>query len=255
MASNQVQNITDALSVATLATYLETSIENVAAGVIAPPTASGGVVHAVTQAAHGFLVGEALRLSGSAYVRAQANNAVNAEVVGIVSEVVNAGEFKITTGGRITGLAGLTAGEPYFLSATTAGLLTLTPPATIGQIRKALLLADTATSGFFVNFTGIEMQQGINDQAIGVSQTWQDVTASRAQGVTYTNTTGKPIFVSVQAANGLFAKFIRVNGVAVAGFVPTSSGNLTSTCCAIVQNGSTYSVDNFATLALWVELR
>ena len=37
------------------------------------------------------------------------------------------------------------------------------------------------------------------DQTFGVGQTWQDVTASRALGVTYTNSTGKPIQVSFYA--------------------------------------------------------
>ena len=32
---------------------------------------------------------------------------------------------------------------------------------------------------------------------LGVGQTWHDVTGSRAKGVVYTNTTGKPIQVSV----------------------------------------------------------
>ena len=32
---------------------------------------------------------------------------------------------------------------------------------------------------------------------IGVGQTWQDVTASRVAGITYTNSTGKPISVSI----------------------------------------------------------
>lgn len=36
-------------------------------------------------------------------------------------------------------------------------------------------------------------------QVIGVGQTWQDVTASRANAITYTNSTGKPIFVQVSA--------------------------------------------------------
>lgn len=36
--------------------------------------------------------------------------------------------------------------------------------------------------------------EGYSDNnSIGVNQTWQDVTASRTIGVTYTNTTGKPI--------------------------------------------------------------
>ena len=32
---------------------------------------------------------------------------------------------------------------------------------------------------------------------LGVGQTWQDLSGSRSTGVTYTNTTGKPIMVSL----------------------------------------------------------
>jgi phage-related tail fiber protein len=38
----------------------------------------------------------------------------------------------------------------------------------------------------------------LNDQAFGVGQTWNNVTASRVLGTTYTNTTEKTIFVSFQ---------------------------------------------------------
>jgi hypothetical protein len=38
----------------------------------------------------------------------------------------------------------------------------------------------------------------LTSDVIGVSQTWQDLTASRAAGTTYYNTTGKPIMVSVK---------------------------------------------------------
>lgn len=36
---------------------------------------------------------------------------------------------------------------------------------------------------------------------IGVGQTWQDVTVSRVAGTTYTNSTGKPIMIAIQAIN------------------------------------------------------
>ncbi len=33
---------------------------------------------------------------------------------------------------------------------------------------------------------------------IGVGQTWQDVTASRVAGTTYTNSTGRPIYINIK---------------------------------------------------------
>ena len=44
----------------------------------------------------------------------------------------------------------------------------------------------------------------VQNQGLGVGQTWQDMTSSRAFNTTYQNTTGKPIFIGVSAtvANG-----------------------------------------------------
>jgi len=51
---------------------------------------------------------------------------------------------------------------------------------------------------------------------LGVGQTWQDVTASRALGTTYTNNTGRPIIAeawcAASAANAWF--YISINGAA-----------------------------------------
>lgn len=39
----------------------------------------------------------------------------------------------------------------------------------------------------------------VGNQGLGVSQTWQDMTSSRAFNTTYQNTTGRPIFIGVSA--------------------------------------------------------
>src|SRR5690606_12694984 len=39
---------------------------------------------------------------------------------------------------------------------------------------------------------------------LGIGQTWQDVTASRASGVAYQNVTGKPIALSIAATSNEF---------------------------------------------------
>ena len=81
--------------------------------------------------------------------------------------------------------------------------------------------------------------------AIGVGQTWQ--TVSRTSGVTYTNTTGKPIVISVQGSAA--AVTIAIGGVGVV--VPESGNDYAS---AIVPNGQTYSASASALLK-WIELR
>jgi hypothetical protein len=69
--------------------------------------------------------------------------------------------------------------------------------------------------------------------AIGEGQTWQ--TVSRTGGVTYTNSTGKSIMVSLY---GLGTLQLFVNGLQVAVSTVNNAGN---SITGIVPNGSTYS--------------
>ena len=89
---------------------------------------------------------------------------------------------------------------------------------------------------------------------LGVGQAWQDLTSTRKRGVTYTNTTGRPILISV-ALSGRSdpSTSIYVNGVRVS--FSTSSG--TTVCHSlIIPNNHTYKVGNDGTdIVLWSELR
>ncbi len=104
-----------------------------------------------------------------------------------------------------------------------------------------------------------QVPQGMLDSAViplGVGQTWQDVKASRAYGTTYTNTTGRPIYLYIYnsiATNGTFT--ITVNGVSWGGY-HYAAGNC-GTPTFIVPAGGTYSVSTTAslTVANWMELR
>jgi hypothetical protein len=116
------------------------------------------VTRSITQASHGFAVREIVRLNGTSYTKSQGNNSANAEMVGMVSSVPDANTFTVTTEGYVTGLSGLTAGEIYFLSTTTAGAITTTDPAIAGTadtVRKAVFYADSTTSGYVQNYDGM----------------------------------------------------------------------------------------------------
>ena len=93
-----------------------------------------------------------------------------------------------------------------------------------------------------------------NEQQIGVNQTWQDVTASRSAGVTYTNTTGKPIEV-VCYLNTTWpgVRIFYVDGLEADSIYVNSSITLQMKTRAIVPNNSTYSFN--ASFTKWVELR
>lgn len=97
---------------------------------------------------------------------------------------------------------------------------------------------------------------------LGYGQTWKDVKASRTLSTIYTNSTGKPILVSI-SPNGArdhymgFDCFINNVKVAVSvGFGGESKPQL----CFIVPNGSTYKIEYSANVTknginMWTELR
>lgn len=134
----------------------------------------------ITQAAHGFVAGDVLRFNGTIYVKAQANSAANSRVVGIVSTVIDVDNFTLTLSGKVTALSGFTGGDAYFLSAGTAGLLTSTEPTGASEISKLLFIADTTTSGYFINTRGISPVASQADQE-AASSTAASVTPGRQQ--------------------------------------------------------------------------
>lgn len=99
--------------------------------------------------------------------------------------------------------------------------------------------------------------------SLGYGQTTQNVTASRAMGTTYYNTTGKPIYVSVNVsgtvANSTVYLSITVNGVLQdqCGYIAgTPAANFGVAAHAIVPPGASYVVGSTqASLASWTELR
>lgn len=89
---------------------------------------------------------------------------------------------------------------------------------------------------------------------LGVGQSWRSVLASRSLNTTYTNTTGRPIQVSISVTNGANssgdARFV-VDGVTVATEYSTSHswGMHVST---IIPAGSTYSLNSTIQSTTWV---
>jgi hypothetical protein len=90
--------------------------------------------------------------------------------------------------------------------------------------------------------------------AIGVGQTWQDVTASRAASTTYTNSTGRPIFISVRMEQDDGTLNLTVDGLMI-GRTGFTAGPVNYTLTAIVPAGSTYLVTTTGGTLFWYELR
>lgn len=95
----------------------------------------------------------------------------------------------------------------------------------------------------------------------GVGQTWQDVTASRVAGTTYTNNTNRPIQVSISApdtANQSPTISIYVDSVKIMSLNYDSGSNFGSSAFSfIVPAGSSYNVTltNGGSILIWAELR
>ncbi|WP_312680069.1 phage tail protein [Stutzerimonas nitrititolerans] len=92
----------------------------------------------------------------------------------------------------------------------------------------------------------------LSGATLGISQKWQDVTASRVANTVYTNTTGKAIFVSIFSNEFRSGINVLVNGVLVGGNNPETAIGMTTT--VIVPNGGTYKVDS-SSFTIWAEFR
>lgn len=94
---------------------------------------------------------------------------------------------------------------------------------------------------------------------LGYDQSWTDVSGSRTFGVTYTNTTGKPIQIlvsgSTSGSGGGVA--LTVNGVALPGQFAYSPSVTTISASVIVPVGATYSAGAYGSTSYagWHELR
>ena len=91
---------------------------------------------------------------------------------------------------------------------------------------------------------------------LGVGQTWQNVTGSRASGVTYTNNTGKPIqvVISVFSTSSIESNVLNVGGVTLLDGDLGTAG-MVSIQSFVVPNGVSYSFTTTSQIRSWSELR
>lgn len=93
---------------------------------------------------------------------------------------------------------------------------------------------------------------------LGVGQTWSDVSGSRAFGTTYTNSTGRPIQVSITISHAVSdsTDFLIGGSIVASGTAGAQTGEKT-TYCHIIPNGQTYRVNitlGGPTISQWWEL-
>jgi len=130
--------------------------------------------------------------------------------------------------------------------------------ATAGSLSFGLALpSGNGTSGQVLTTDGAGGSSWATAAGVGVGQTWTNVTASRAFGTTYTNSTGAPITVVIAFAfpTAGATGVLTVNGVAIqfgqvnSAYIQLASGT------AIVPAGATYVFSATTTLNQWLELR
>ena len=150
-------------------------------------------------------------------------------------------------------VAGDTSGTVTLAAPAVSGTTTLTLPTTSGTV--GIVSGDLGTPSALVG-TNITGTANSLNAGIGVNQTWQY--PSRAIGVTYTNSTGKPILVSMTYTGPAGSvQGLTINGVGVYAGAINVTG-LAGGFSLIVPNGATYvTLTNAGTLTLvtWAELR
>jgi len=131
---------------------------------------AGGSTSEITQNSHGLAVKDAIRHNGSAWVKAQAND-VATLALGIVTEAAT-NTFTVAQSGRFTlSSHGLTVGQWYYLSSSSAGGLVTTEP----DISQPIVYVESANvifvypyrpTNLLVNGTGIVVDNSVTSAKI-----------------------------------------------------------------------------------------
>ena len=102
----------------------------------------------------------------------------------------------------------------------------------------------------------------VSAKLLGIGQTWQNVKGSRSAGVTYTNSTGRPIAVSIAGIMGSRQTGVQlslaVDGVEASSFALTDSNfDIRGNVFAIVPPGANYNLtaNKIDSILTWSELR
>jgi hypothetical protein len=154
----------------------------------------------IEQVAHGFVVGDVIRLSGvNTYAKAQADSPANAEVIGIVTAVDDADNFRYITEGVVTtGVPVFAAGTVLFLSRTTAGELVDTDTTTIGEVSFPLaVISESGVKMIFHKYRPavINSISGNPVASETVAGMVEQATPAQVAAKTDVGETGAPLFV------------------------------------------------------------
>ena len=141
-----------------------------------------------------------------------------------------------------------------FTTLSTSGLATLNSLTVSGATTLVTPNLGTPSTLVGTNITGTS--NALN-AGIGVNQTWTNVLASRAANTTYTNSTGKSIFVMVSLSSvSSSISSITINGTITSQITSNNGSSQIIPVSFIVPNGQTYAVVvGVGSLNNWMELR
>lgn len=160
----------------------------------------------------------------------------------------------------ITSLTGLTTALSVAQGGTGSTSLTANN-VLLGNGTSAVQAVAPGTSGNVLKSNGTTWTSAAPDPAIGVNQTWQDVTSSRSGGTWYQNTTGKPVQVSVNTQGGDGGSAALYVGTSTSSYVTVASkfqmgANTVQQLTAIVPNNHYYYIAiSSESINVWAELR
>lgn len=131
-----------------------------------------------------------------------------------------------------------------------------------GTLRTATIEEAKELTDADVAVTPATLGAAMSAHVLGMGQTWQNMTASRFSGVSYTNTTGRSILVRVRSEYqpmiaSQFQLYVSDSLVdmALAAATPEGQGTVISVG-ALVPPGAAYALHGFnTTIAGWMELR
>jgi hypothetical protein len=236
-ATAKIILVSNGTDIVTANNYIPILISPSLTGTPIAPTASPGTN--TTQIATTAFVTAATGTLGTMSTQNANNVAITGGTIsGITSLGVSGTATATTFSGAGTSLTGTAAALSIGGNAATA---TNATNATSATSATSATTATTATDA--TNILG------------NSSQSYQNVTGSRSYGTTYTNSTGKPIFVYAQSGSSGYAMNLYgyVNGALAA--LSISDTFMRVQICFVVPIGSTYQITGNVANDYWLELR
>ena len=234
-------------------TYTMTA-PNITGGTIAGVTCSSIVV--TSGSINGTTIGGSTAAAGS-FSTLTASGTTTFSGATVVSGNLTANSFTSSnariTGGAITGITDLAVAD----GGTGASTLT-SKSLIVGNGTSPVTFIGAGSAGQVLTSLGVSSgwASAPLPTRIGSSQTWQDVTASRASGTTYTNSTGTPIQISIViVATGSGQGNLVINGVTAVSSI-VGATNATHQYSFIIPDGNTYVLTlTGGSVNRWLELR